>query len=309
MASFSSVVRQQGCKRKALFGMVMGRYRAKSDALAFGTAFHSSLENGLEAGVKELRKENLHDQIPLLTEMNIRQVTFMDGQKIEILEHELPFEIAVEGLEEPFRGYIDGLAMWRGEQWLLEFKTARFIDVSHVPVDSQITAYLWACRETGLAEPKGVLYFVNQKSMDKPPVILASGHLSTAKNQGCRYEAYVEKAYEIYGDETPAKVELFMEWLEKNEQPKLVMVATKRTEKQLDDFGATIVQYVADEQAMKRSVEEKGASRAIRETPCFPHGFCMKNCDYSYACKAMIMDDSIEFEVLDEKAHGEIFGQ
>ncbi|MGL5715425.1 MAG: PD-(D/E)XK nuclease family protein, partial [Paraclostridium sp.] len=265
MASFSSVSGLTGCKRKAVFRTVMSRFRGKSDALTFGTAFHSSLEKGLTAGVNELRKEGLHDSIPMLTEMWKRQTTFMTNQGIEILEHELPFEITLPGLTEPFRGFIDGLAMWRDEVWLLEFKTARYIDASHVAIDSQVTSYLWACRETGLAEPKGVLYFINQKSMDKPPVVLASGHLSTAKNQGCTYNDYVDKAIELYGEDIPPKVEMFMEWLEQNEQPKLVMVAVKRTESQLDTFGEMIKEYVAEEQELKKALEERGASQVIRE--------------------------------------------
>ena len=288
--------------------MIMGKFRPKSDALAFGTAFHTSLEKGIEAGVNELRKEKLHDSIPMLNEMWMRQTTFMAEQGIDILAHELDFSIELDGLSEPFRGFIDGLAMWRDEQWLLEFKTARYIDVSHVPIDSQVTAYLWACRETGLAEPKGVLYFVNQKSMNKPPVVLASGHLSTAKNQGCSYEDYVTKAQELYGDEVPAKVELFMEWLEQNEQPKLVMVAARRTEAQLDAFGEMVQEYVAQEQALKKVLEEKGSTRAIRETKCFPHKFCMSGCDYSDQCKAILLDENLEFDDLDAQKFGEIFG-
>lgn len=307
MSSFSSITRLDGCRRKALFSLVMNRFRPKSDALSFGTAFHTALEKGLPAGVASLKKEGLYDQIDLMKEMYVRQMSFMTNKGVEVLEHELDFEIEIEGLSEPFRGFIDGLGMWNGEQWLLEFKTARYIDVSHVPIDSQITAYLWACRETGLCEPKGVLYIVNQKSMDKPPVVLASGHLSTAKNQGCRYEDYVAKAQEIYGDDVPAKVELFMEWLEKNEQPKLVAVSTTRTEQELDDFGDMVKAYVKQEQELKKILEEKGASRAIRETPCFPHKFCFQNCDYKDQCKAILLDKSIEFEKLDEGLYNDIF--
>lgn len=308
MSSFSSLTRLEGCKRKAMFGIIMGKYRAKSDALTFGTAFHTSLEKGLDAGITELRKEGLRDQIPLLQEMWIRQTQFMDAQGIDILAHELDFEIKLDGLTEPFRGFIDGLCMWRDEPWLMEFKTARYIDVSHVPIDSQVTAYLWACRETGLADPKGVLYFVNQKTLEKTPTVLASGHLSTAKNQGCTYESYMDKAVEIYGEEIPPKVELFAEWLKDNQQPKLVMVAARRTEAQLDKFGEMVREYVAQEQALKKSLEEKGATQAVRETKCFPTKFCMQGCDYSEQCKSILLDESIEFDNLDEQKYGEIFG-
>lgn len=301
MASFSSTTRQTGCMRKAVLAMICSKYVPKTDALAFGTAFHTSLEKGIRDGVLELQKAGLDDQIPLLTEMNLRQVQFMDEHNIEILAHELDFEVEFDGIDEKFVGFIDGLAMWNDEPWLLEFKTARYIDVSHVSVDSQITAYLWACRETGLCEPKGVLYFVNQKSMFKEPTVLASGHLSTAKNQGCSYESYVAKAKEIYGDQIPAKVELFMEWLKQNEQPKLVMVATRRTDEQLDEFGKTIREYVAQEDKLKKMIKELGPDEAVRQTKCFPHKLCFANCDYRDICKAIITSDDIKVSDIDEE--------
>ncbi|MGL5962299.1 MAG: PD-(D/E)XK nuclease family protein [Cetobacterium sp.] len=308
MSSFSSLSRLTGgCRRKALFAMVIGRLSSKSDALIFGTAFHSALEHGLTKGIAELRKEGLRDQEELLTEMWKRQTAFMASQDIEILAHELEFKIDLPGLTEPFRGFIDGLAMWRGKPWLLEFKTARYIDVSHVPIDSQVTAYLWACRETGLAEPEGVLYFVNQKSLEKAPAVLASGQLSCAKNQGCTYDDYMNKAIEIYGDEIPPKVELHSEWIRENQQPRLVMVSTKRTKEQLDRFGEMVLEYVALEQEVKMSLEEKGASTAIREAKCFPNGFCMRGCDFSEHCKAMLLDESIKFDSLDENSYNEVF--
>lgn len=307
MSSFSSVSKLDGCKRKALLSIVLGRFKPKTEPLAFGTAFHTSLEKGITAGIAELKKENMYDQIPLLTEMYSRQMNFMDAQGIEMLAHELDFEIKLDGLDEVFRGFIDGLCMWRGEQWLLEFKTARYIDVSHVSIDSQITAYLWACRETGLAEPKGVIYIVNQKSSEKQPIVLASGHLSTAKNQGCSYSSYVDKAQEIYGDNIPPKVELFMEWLEKNEQPKIVMVATKRTERQLDEFGAMLREYVEQEQNLKELINRVGATSALRQTKCFPNKNCYQNCDYREQCKALLLDDSINFDNLDRGAYDDIF--
>ncbi|MGL5715967.1 MAG: hypothetical protein ACRCX2_25075, partial [Paraclostridium sp.] len=86
-------------------------------------------------------------------------------------------------------------------------------------------------------------------------------------------------------------------------------VAVKRTESQLDTFGEMIKEYVAEEQELKKALEERGASQVIREQKCFPTGFCMKSCDYGFACKAMLMDDAIEFNKLDEQSFGEIFGQ
>lgn len=309
MSSFSSIVRGLSCKRKAILATALRKFQPKNDNLIFGSAYHTAVEFGIDKGIEALKEAGLSDMTPLLIEMITRLQNFLTINEIEILDNELEFSMDIEGTEEKFIGFIDGLVLWRGKQWLIEFKTARSIDVECVPVDSQITAYLYACRELGLCEPEGVLYVVNQKSMNKPPVVLANGQLSVAKNQGCTLEDYVNKAQEIYGESIPPKVELFIEWLSDNEKPLLVSVATKRSEAQLNRFGAMLKDYVREEGRLKKAIEEKGIDVVLRETPCFANKMCMAGCDYSDVCKALLIDEQLEIGGIDsDEAYREFIG-
>lgn len=309
MASFSSIVRGLSCKRKAILATALRKFQPKNDNLIFGSAYHTAIEFGIDKGVEALKEAGLSDMKPLLIEMVTRLNNFMSINEIEMLDNEIEFAMNVDGTDEKFIGFIDGLALWRGKQWLVEFKTARSIDVDCVPVDSQITAYLYACRELGLCEPEGVLYIVNQKSTNKPPIVLANGHLSVAKNQGCTLNDYLDKVLEIYGDSVPPKVELFIEWLAENEKPLLVSVATKRSQAQLDRFGEMLKKYVIEEGNLKKAIEQNGIDAVLRETPCFANKMCMAGCDYSDVCKALLIDEQIDIGGIDsDEAYRELIG-
>lgn len=308
MASFSSVTRLTGCARKAILSTVCRNFIPKSDALSFGTCFHTALEHGLDKGIEGLREAKLFDDIPMMTEMYARQMKMMIDKKINVLAHEIEFNIPIEGSDEVFRGFIDGIAEMNGDEYLLEFKTAKSIDVSHVAIDSQVTAYLWACRELGLCDPKGVIYIVNKKAMEKEPVILKSGKLSTAKSQGCDYDSYMKKAKEIYGDNIPYAVEECANWIQSNPNPYLVAVVTTRTEFQLNRFGEMIQEYVRMEDAMKKSIKEKGATQTLREANCFPTKMCFQYCDFKDICKTLLMNESADIDDLDIDSYNAMVG-
>ena len=316
MSSFSSITSMVGCKRKSILSKVCRKFIEPNNNLVFGSAFHLTQETGnLEEGLHYLEnnlppEENLDYNKKLLTEMYIRQYEFMQRNGIKMLEHEIPFKIEIQGeTKENFVGYIDGLAEYAGDKWLVEFKTARYIDVGHVPIDSQITAYLWACRELNIADVKGVLYIVNKKSLSKPPVVLKSGQLSTAKNQGCSYDDYYKKAIEIYKDEEnfPFKVKEFMGWLRNSEQPSIVMVPATRTEKDLDNFGAMVAQYVEEEGRLKKAIKELGVTQVLALTPCFPNKMCYQFCDFKEECKKLMLNEDLDIDEMDEDDYNEIF--
>lgn len=284
MASFSSLCRNLGCERKALLAMEYKNIKPKTEALIFGSAYHHSLEEGIKAGIADLEREGLNDKVPLLIDMVGRANKFFLENNIKITEHEVPFDIAIKGLKEHFIGFIDGIADWNRDTWLVEFKTSAFIKVDHVPIDSQITAYIWACRKMGICNPKGVLYIVNKKTLEKEPTVLANGGLSTAKTQGCTLESYINKANEIYGDDIPAKVELFIDWLRENEKPPLVCVASKRTEDELERFEYTLFENIKKQEEIQDKFSELGLEGALSITPCFPNKFCFDSCDYKEEC-------------------------
>ena len=279
----------------------------KTTALTFGSAFHLALEKGLDEGILELQKYGLDSEIPLMEEMVERQLLLFSQKGIEMIDNEIEFEIQLDGIDEKFIGFIDGLAIYNGEPYLVEFKTARSIDIEHVAIDSQITAYLWAAQHIGLSDVKGVLYIVNQKSMNKDPQLLKSGELSTAKNQGCTYESYMSKALEVYGSEIPFKIIQHSNWIKENAKPQVVVIATKRSQEQLDSFEKALYSYVKEEDTLNKSLEEKGIMNVLKETPCFPTKNCYGACDVSKHCKKLLLDDSIDITDMNENKYKEIF--
>lgn len=318
MSSFSSICSLIGCKRKYILSRVLRKFIAPSSNLIFGSAFHLTQEKGLAEGIKYLNdflpeEDNIQNSIELLTEMYIRQKAFLDMHNIEITDHEVPFKIQIGSeVDESFEGIIDGIANYKGGRWLVEFKTAKTIDVSHVPIDSQITAYMWACENSVNINDdiKGVLYIVNRKAKEKEPVILKNGSLSTAKNQGCSLSAYVNKALEMYGDQSsfPEKVKDYIAWLEQNYQPYIVMVEAARTKEDLQMFEESIMQYAEEEVSIKRAIKQYGVDRVLKTTPCFPNKQCFQFCDYKDICKKITLDKSISVEVIeDEEGYKDVF--
>jgi len=307
MASYSSLCDVTSCQRKALLKMQFKKFKRKTDPLVFGSAYHLSLEKDLSSGIEAYldgARDNELDvgrNIELLTEMNLRANRFFLKHGIVITEHEVNFDIPIPGLKEHFIGFVDGICEYGGKTWLIEFKTARSIDVQHVPIDSQITSYIWACKKLGICDPEGVLYVVNQKSFEKQPVVLRNGDLSVAKTQGCSYDAYAGEALRIYGDNIPPRVEKFMQWLKENERPKLVMVATKRTDEELENFERTLVDNIKLQETLRDRYEEKGLCKALQETPCFPNKMCFQFCDYKNECLTLMTEKGFTDDDLGEE--------
>ena len=178
----------------------------------------------------------------------------------------------------------------------MEFKTASSISIEHVNIDSQMTSYLWACKELEIYNPKGVLWICNRKASEKQPTLLKNGNLSIAKNQGVPYRAYKEKADEIYGDDKPQNILDFMEWLKQNESPSIAMVVTTRTDAQIDAYGNLVRRLVPEETALLRKVREDGILSVKEECCCFPTQMCMKSCDRKDVCRYILEQDGVLVE-------------
>lgn len=297
MSSYSSLNSFIKCKWKRALNTYFKRVPQNKDALIFGSAYHLSIEKGLAEGLEYLRKNNLEDKSDLLTEMVVRFMKFIGEHKIKIIEHEIKFEITVEGCEDnPYVGYIDAIGEYNGEIYLMEFKTAASVSIDHVSIDSQLTSYLWACRELDIYNPKGVLWICNRKASEKQPTILKNGNLSTAKNQGVPYRAYKEKADELYGDNKPQHILDFMEWLKQNESPSIAMVVATRTDAQIKSYGNLVRKLVPEETELLRKVHSEGIL-AVKDDCCaFPGQLCMKNCDRKDICKYILEQDGILVE-------------
>lgn len=287
MASFTGIVRDSGCKRKGLLHRQYKDTVNQSEALEFGKAYHESIENGIEGGIESLKNTGLLKYKDMLVDMYERLTKVLIQEGITIIENEVKFEVNKDELAESFIGYIDAIAEKDGEVYLVEFKTSKGINVASVPVDAQVTSYLWACREIGDYNPKGVIYIVNNKRKNKKPLLLKNGHLSASKSQGCTFDEYEKAIYERYiskDENVPVLVEANLNWLKDNEKPDIVVVYTSRTEEQLNIFGNMLYQLVKESNNLKELFYEKGIEQALRETPCFPHKFCMMMCPYKEEC-------------------------
>lgn len=292
MSSYSSLSAFTKCKWKRALNSYFKKIPQNKDALIFGSAYHLSIEKGLQDGLDYLRTYGLEDKSDLLTEMVVRFTKFIREHNIKIIEHEVKFEITIEECEEnPYVGYIDAIGEYNGDVYLMEFKTAQSISVEHTGIDSQLTSYLWACKELDIYNPKGVLWICNRKASEKQPTLLKNGKLSVAKNQGVSYGAYKDKADEIYGEEKPEAVVSFIEWLKENDTPSIAMVVASRSDSQINAYGNLVKKLVPEETELLRRVHTDGILSVKDECCCFPTQMCMKTCDKKDVCRYILEND------------------
>lgn len=304
MASYSSLSTFTSCKWKRVLNSFFKKIPQNKEALTFGSAYHLCIEKGLDAGLLYLRENGLSEKSDLLTEMFVRFQKFIREHDIKILEHEIKFEITLEGCEEnPYVGYIDAIGEYNGEIYIMEFKTAASISYEHVGVDTQLTSYLWACKELEIYNPKGVLWICNRKASEKQPTILKNGNLSTAKNQGCTYNAYRNKAIELYGSDIPQNILDFMEWLKNNDTPTIAMVVATRTDSQINAYKNMAQKLIVEETELLKKSKDFGLLAVKDECCCFPTQVCMRTCDKKDICKYILEQDGVlvEADIVDLK--------
>lgn len=295
MASYSSLSVTQKCKRARLFRNAMKGVKRSTDALVFGRAYHSCIENkDIQSGVDILKEYNMDKDIPLLKEMYERFMMFIIKNKIEILDNEISFCVNTDIGN--YEGVIDAILKWNDEIYLGEFKTAKYITYDHVPIDAQITSYLWACDKLNMYNPKGLIWIANKKALDKEPLVLKNGHLSVAKNQGVSYSTYLAKAQEIYGEDLPPQVEDYLQWLKQNDNPSIVMVVTNRTTRQKNDYENILTELMLEESSLMEYYKENGLVESLRICACLPDKACMQSCQYKDICLATYQDEGLTDE-------------
>lgn len=309
MSSYSSLKAYRECAWKRVLNSYFKGIGGNNEALIFGSCYHLALEKGIDIAVQELHTNGLGRQEELLREMYNRIVVFMAKNNIKILEHEVNFEIVLEGNEEnPYVGYIDAVVEWNGDIYLAEFKTTRTISLDHVAIDTQLTSYLWACKMLEIYNPKGIIWIANKKAIEKAPIVLKDGSLSVAKNQGVFSGTYELKAREIYGDEIPNKIERFIEWLKQNDSPYIAMVATTRTDEQIEQYGRLVRKFLPEETALLKKLKDDGVLAVRDECYAFPCQQCAQTCNRKEMCFAIlkaynITEDEIESyrDILEEE--------
>lgn len=295
MSSYSSISAVQKCHRSRILRSAMKGCGRLTDAFIFGTAYHESIENNdINKGILELQKHGMDNQIPLLQEMYNRFNIFIARLGIEILEHEVSFNLTLD--EGEYEGKIDAIIRWNGDIYLGEFKTAKYLTLEHIDADAQITSYLWACDKLGVYNPKGLIWIGNKKAKEKEPVVLKNGHLSTAKNQGVSYNRYLAKACEIYGEDIPENIQSFMQWLKVNDNPSIAMVVTKRTNHQKNNCEKTIRRLMKIEKEIMENYKAKGIVEALEDCITLPDKMCMQTCPYKDLCSSLYSGEGITDE-------------
>lgn len=86
-----------------------------------------------------------------------------------------------------------------GLLWLVDYKTAKALKVSHFANDPQVSAYCWAAYHIYQRPIGGMIYWQFLKDSPTPPEPLVSGKISTAKNQRTSHTMYRRALVETYG--------------------------------------------------------------------------------------------------------------
>ncbi len=99
-----------------------------------------------------------------------------------------------------YSGTIDRITIDElGLLWLVDYKTAKTLKVSHFANDPQVTAYCWAASHLYDRPIGGMIYWQLLKQAPTPPEPLVSGKISTNKNQRTSRVMYKEALQLAYG--------------------------------------------------------------------------------------------------------------
>ncbi len=99
-----------------------------------------------------------------------------------------------------YRVTLDRVAIDEYERlWIVEYKTAAQVRTDHLPTDGQVTAYSWLASVMYGQEIAGVIYQQHRKDIPNEARILASGKISTAKQQKTTASNYKKALVNVYG--------------------------------------------------------------------------------------------------------------
>ncbi len=184
--------------------------------------------------------------------------TFMFNDRPQV---EVNFEIPMELPEQYrdlysaliYRGTLDRVAIDEyGRIWIVEYKTAAQVRTDHLPTDGQVTAYCWAGSVLYGLPIAGMIYQQHRKDFPNPARILASGKISTAKQQKTTAGNYKKALVNLYGsiDISPAEnVACYNELLTRESEDRDDFIQRDRVERnehQIQAEGAKIMLEVED---------------------------------------------------------------
>lgn len=135
---------------------------------------------------------------------------------------DIPWEPGKYGYDRVvYSGTIDRVAIdSQGLLWIVEYKTAKQIITTHFAVDGQVSAYTWAGNHLYPGFTcAGVIYQQHRKDVPHAPEWLASGRLSTNKQQLTTHHLYMLALRQLYGsvEKAPFQNVEFLNYLLKAE--------------------------------------------------------------------------------------------
>lgn len=188
-----------------------------------------------------------------------------------------------------YQGTIDRVCIDKeGRLWLLDYKTAKAFNISHLDVDSQVTSYCWAGSVLYDKPITGFIYQQHKKVLPKVPEPLKRGSLSVAKNQSTTWRLYKIGLERIYGDADKASPEekAYLNSLAAQEGPEgdamLIRNQIYRSEYQIASEGHNILLEVQDM-----------LNPNLLEYPN-PTRDCSWDCDFMNAC--IMRNDGFDWE-------------
>lgn len=94
-----------------------------------------------------------------------------------------------------------------GGLWIVDYKTAKQIQTHFFQTDPQISAYCWIARQLYDRPISGFIYQQHRKTFPSEPAVLASGRISTSKNQLTSHRHYRKSLINLYGNVMNAPAE------------------------------------------------------------------------------------------------------
>ncbi len=134
---------------------------------------------------------------------------------------DVPFDLKKFGYDEfydrvLYAGTIDRVIVDSHDRlWLVDYKTAKNIKVSHFENDSQISSYTWAAQKLYGRPIEGLVYWQFSKDKPKAPRTLKNGSISIAKNQSTSRFLYKLALNRTFGsvDESPTVNQEYLNYL------------------------------------------------------------------------------------------------
>lgn len=236
---------------------------------------------------------------------------YTDPNGLKVPGTEMNFEIEVPLDENPklaeyckyhgadcilYRGTLDKVSIDEyGRLWVDEYKTAKRAEHMHYETDPQCTTYVWALSHIFPEyEVAGVTYVQFVKDKPKPPPILSSGTISTAKNLVTSSPLYRRALERMYGsvEKSPERNQKF-----------LIDLYTKETENRdryivRTDVTRNAIQLQAE--AQKILLELEDMLRPDLALYPAPTRDCSRMCSFLAPCVAIDAGQDFDEMILDK---------